>query len=183
MEGRFELEFVEVEPSCLQEAVLEVVEVEEDVRLVEGFLGIALAEVEPDGTLYLHGRQGGNGASEQFTLMGIVATSSLATAFQSVEEGLTAKVSLQVSQAICVLGNNLGNRQSCFGKMSGQVAEGVVLVATCSDGPDERTAVAARQAVVAAIAACSGNGFCADNFKPGGFLIEFLQFFHIRLMR
>jgi len=61
-ERLFEFQFVEVDAGGFQEAIFEIVEVEEDIRLVESFLRIALREIEALRSENLQGGKGGNGS-------------------------------------------------------------------------------------------------------------------------
>ena len=57
LERCLQLQFVEIQTCSLEEAILEVIEVEQDVCLIKCFLGITLGEVKSKGTTYLHGWQ------------------------------------------------------------------------------------------------------------------------------
>ena len=81
-----ELQFVEVETRRLQEAILEVVEVEEHAVLVELGLRIAVLPVESARSAYLYVRQLTYGGFQQLLLVLVVSAASLASAAYGVEE-------------------------------------------------------------------------------------------------
>ena len=121
--------------------------------------------VKPKGSANLHGRQSGNGAAEQIALVGIVAASSFSAALQGFEERNIAQVALQIAQAVFALRHNLRHRQSCLSKMLCQIAEGMVLVATCTDGTYEGAAVCTLHSIVFAVASCSRNGLYVQDVE------------------
>ena len=82
----FELQFVEVNLRSLQEAVFEVVQVEEHRVDVKLRLRVAVGEIEFAGPPNLHIRQLADGAFQQFLLSQSVTASSLASSTDSIEE-------------------------------------------------------------------------------------------------
>ena len=112
LERGFELQLMKVETCGFQEAILEVVEVEKDIRLVKSFLRITLAEVKSKRSSNLHSRQSSNGLAKQLTFVSIITPSCLSTSLQSIEERLVSKVVLEVAQTIFALCNYLRHRKS-----------------------------------------------------------------------
>ena len=97
----FEAELVEIDAGGFEEAVLEVVEVEHDVRLVHLRLGIADGEVKVLSAENLQAWQQGDGAAQQFFLLLAVVSARLTSVLQGVEEGARAEVLLQIAALIC----------------------------------------------------------------------------------
>ena len=91
---------MEVETRCLEEAILEVVEVEEHVGGIQALLGITLGEVQATRSAYLNGRQERQGTPQKLALMLIVAAVSGTSALQSLEKSEVAQVGLQIAQSV-----------------------------------------------------------------------------------
>ena len=162
---------MEVNPCGLEEAVLEVIEVEEDVGLVERRLRITLVEVESPCSEYLHGRQGGNGLTEQLAFLVIVLPTGFASTLQRIEEGEAAEVALQIAKPVLALGHHLRHRQMRLAEMAGEIAEGTVLVEARADDSYERTALTGLQTIVLPVASCSRDGFDLACIETGCFLV------------
>ena len=92
-----QLELVEVDIGGLEETILEVVEVEEHTVGIKLRLGIALCEIQPTSTAYLHIWQLAYCFDEQFFLLYIISPSCLATALERIEERHTAEVLLKIA--------------------------------------------------------------------------------------
>ena len=92
-----EFQFVEIEFGSLQEAILEVVEVEQHAVGIEGRLGITVGEVEAVSTIDLDVRQLTDGATKQLLLFQGITAACLASATNGVEQGRRAEVSLQIA--------------------------------------------------------------------------------------
>ena len=93
----FQFEFVEINVGGLQKAILEIVEVEEHTVGIKLRLGIALCEIQPTSTAYLHIGQLAYCFDEQFFLLYIISPSCLATALERIEERHTAEVLLEIT--------------------------------------------------------------------------------------
>ena len=171
LEGGFEFQFVKIKPRSFKEAVFEIVEVEEDVGLVERGLRIAMGEVEAASSANLEGRQCSNRAAQQFAFTGVVASASLASALQGIEEREVPEVGLQVAQPVPALCYHLRYRQPGTYKVGRQVAEGMILVAAGSDGSDEGAAVRSVQPVIVAVAPRSRQFFGFCHLESGSFAV------------
>ena len=160
-----ELQLMEVELGGLEEAILEVVQVEEHGVLVEGGLRIAVREVELAGSTQLDIGQLADRAFQEFLLGQRISASGFASTANGVEERNGSKVLLQIAQLVVAHGKHMGNGQLPTLEVAGQVDEGMVLVATGTDAADDTLSLSIPKAVVLAIAACSrqllhGGGLC-----------------------
>ena len=166
-----ELQFVEVEPRRFQEAILEVVEVEEHAVLVELGLRIAVLPVESACSAYLYVRQLAYCGFQQLLLALVVSAACLATATYCVEKRRRSEVALQVAQSVVALCEYVRHWQLALLEVLGEIDKGVVLVAACAYDADNGRAVLSREAVVLTVAACSGELLGADGFRPTPFCI------------
>ena len=157
VEVGFELEFMEVEVGGLQETVLEIVEIEQHTVDIKLRLGMALAEVEPTGTTNLDMGQLTDGALQQFLLLHIIPATGRTAARQGIEERLFTEVGLKIAQLVGIDSQNLGYRQTACRKMSGEIDEGVVLVAAGSHHAHHRVALGISHAVITPVAAGTGQ--------------------------
>ena len=152
----FQLQLVEVELGGFQEAILEVVEVEEHGVDVESRLGIAVGEIKPAGTSHLDVGQFADGLLQQFLLGKRITASCLASATDGIEQRQRSEIGLQVAQLVVADGKHLGNRQLPFHEMAIQIDECVVFVTTGADAAYDRASVGSRETIVRAVAACTG---------------------------
>lgn len=150
----FKLQLVEIKFSGLEEAVLEVIEVEEHTVCVELRLWVAVAEVEPARPADLYVRQLADGLHQQLPLRDIIAAAGLPPPGDGIEERHRAKVGLQIAELVVAHCQHTRHRQAALGKMVAQVYECVVLVAACANGPNHRGPVSIGHAVVLTVAAC-----------------------------
>jgi hypothetical protein len=150
----------------LQEAILEVVEVEEHIGLVQRLLRITFLEIQASGTLDLNLRQKGDGTMEQLLLSLRVSSASVASALEGIKEGTVAQIHLQVTQSVCALCHHGRNGQLAFYEMLGKVAEGTVLVHTGTYDTYQRTPVRAVQTVILTITACTWELVARDDIQP-----------------
>ena len=111
MEVCFEFQFVEVESCGLEEAILEIVEVEEHTVGVELRLRIAVGEVESACSPNLYVRQFAYGFHQQFLLDQRISSSGITSSGYGVEERGGAKVGLQVAHLVVADGDDLRHRQ------------------------------------------------------------------------
>ena len=157
-----EASLVEVDAHGLEEAVLEVVEVEHHVVGIEGRLRVADAEVETLGPHELQARQQPDGLSEQQLLLAAVVAARLSPAAEGVEERARAEILLQVAHLVGANGIDLRHGKALFPKVAGQRDEGMILLTAGADAADDRLGAkelpqgfAAADAIVLAVAACS----------------------------
>ena len=162
---------MEVETRRLQEAILEVVEVEEHAVLVELGLRIAVLPVESARSTNLYVRQLAYCGFQQLLLVLVVSAASLASAAYCVEERGGAEVGLQIAQSVGALRENVRHGQLALLEVLGEINEGVVLVATGAYDADDGRAVRCREAVILAVAARTGELLGADGFSPTPFCI------------
>ena len=96
----FQFQLMEIYLGSFQEAILEVVEVEEHGIGIKSRLRIAIAEVETSCTTNLEFWQLTDGASQEFLLMQSIAATGFTTATNGIEQRLTAEVGLNVAQLV-----------------------------------------------------------------------------------
>ena len=152
-----ELQLVEIELGGLEEAILEIVEVEQNAVHVELGLRVAVAEVEPAGAPYLYVGQLPDGAHEQLFLVDIVAPSGLPATGNGVEERHRAEVGLQVAQLVVAHGEHTRHGQAPLVEVIAEVNERMVFVAARAHHADHGGPVGIGHAVILAVAACLGQ--------------------------
>ena len=133
----FETEFVEIEAIAtgygLEETILEVVEVEEDIRLVHRLLGVADGEIEVLSAEDLNAGKLRDGAPQEVALSIAVSATSLASRTQSIEERTRTEVFLQVATLIGRDREDARHREPFRSEMTGEGDEGVILFYRSSD--------------------------------------------------
>ena len=120
---------MKVEARRLEEAVFEIVEVEEHIVGIKSRLRVALVPVEALCAAELHLRQSAESGFEQLHLAVAILSARLSSASQRIEEGGTSEVALQVAHLIVVDRQYFGHRELECSEMPGQVDESTVLVA------------------------------------------------------
>ena len=128
---------MEIDVRSLQEAIFEVVEIEQHIHLVHSGLRIAYGEVEVLPSKNLKARQLGNGAAQEFLFRLSILTSCLAGRTQSVEERARTKILLEIAQLVHRNRNNRRYRQPLRLEMPCKGDEGVVLLIRSTDNSYE----------------------------------------------
>ena len=162
-EIRFELQLVEIQLRCFQEAVLEIVQVEEHALLIKLRLRIAVAEVKSAGTSQLYVRQLPDCTAKQFLLCKIIPSAGFTSTPDSLEERGVAKIGLQITYLIFRYSQHVRYRKPPFFEVSGKIDKGMVLVAARPDDTDNGIAFPIRQPVICAVAAGSFQFLCTDR--------------------
>ena len=80
-------QFVEVKLGGFQEAILEIVQIEEHAVLIELRLRITVGEIQPTGTANLDVRQLTDGALQEFLFFQRITSTCLTTTTNGIEEG------------------------------------------------------------------------------------------------
>ena len=157
---------MEVELGGLEEAVFEIVQVEEHAVLVEGRLRIAGFPVHARGAVDLDGGQSADGALQQLLLLEIIASAGLAPAFDGVEQRAVAEVALQVAHLVVADGQQPWHWQMALVEMAADGDEGMILIAARTDDTNHRTAVGTGQTVVLTVATSPRNLLYMSRFLP-----------------
>ena len=175
------LQLMEVELGRLEEAILEVIEVEEHAVLIKLGLRITVLPVQSACAAYLNVRQLAYGAHKQLFLTLIVSASGIASTGNGVEERRRTKVALQITQSVLANGKDVRNRQLTLGKMLGKINKGMVFVTAGAHDADNREAVLPYQTIILAVASRSGYAFRGSGHFAAPRLIQFDKFFHLFL--
>ena len=152
-----EFQLMEVEFGSLQEAILEVVEVEQHAVGIESGLGIAVGEVEAVSTVQLDVRQLTDGATKQFLLFQGIASACLASATNGIEQGRRAEVGLQIARLVLADSQYLGYRQVLAGKMLTEIDKCVILITTGTYTTHHHLALGIGHSIVLTIATATGQ--------------------------
>ena len=167
----FELQFVEIQIRRFQEAVLEIVEVEEHAILIEGGLRIAVFPLESAGSAHLDIGQLADGELEQLFLPLVIASASLTSAADSIKERHLPKVFLQIAQFIVARGKYTRNGKLQTSEMTGQIDEGMVFVATGAYDANNRLLIGTHHPVILAVAPGTRQFLHSLGVFPTPFLI------------
>ena len=162
---------MEVKSRSLQEAILEVVQVEEHAVLVELRLRIAVRPFQATSTTHLYVGQFADGLGQQSPLFLIITSTRLTSTAQDIEERHLSKIGLQVAKLIIADSQYLRHRQLSFREMPSQIDKGMVFVATCTDAAYHGAAISCRKAVVFAVAPCTRESFHMGGCHPTPLLI------------
>ena len=82
----FEFQFVKIELSSFEEAVLKVIEIKQHTILVELSLWVAIGEIQPHSASHLYVGQLTDSTSQQFLLLKGITTTSLSPATYGIKE-------------------------------------------------------------------------------------------------
>ena len=163
---------MEVELRSFQKTVFEVVEVEQHRVGIEGWLRIAVREVQSAGSPQLYVRQFADGALQQFLLLQRITTTCLATATDGIEQRDAAKVGLQITQLVAAHRQNLRHGQLTLREVLTQVDKGMVLVTTGTDATHHAMPFTVGQAIVFAVASSPRQLRHIVRFCPTPLLIK-----------
>ena len=167
----FQLQLMEVNFRSLQEAVFEIVEVEEHRVAIESGLGITVGKVKAVGTHQLNLGQLTDGTAQQLLLFQRITATSLTTTTNGVEQRHRTQIGLDISQLVVADSKNGRNRQLTFSKMLGQVDEGVILVTTGTYTTYYALALRRSHAIVLTITSTSCQLLYVLGFFPTPFLV------------
>ncbi len=149
----FEFELMKVEFGGFEEAVLEVIEVEEHTLFIELGLRIAHRPIEAARTAQLDVGELADGAHKELALGLGVASASLASAPKGVKEGGGAQVGLQIAQLVVGHSQDGRHGQLAVAEMAGKADEGMVLVAAGAHNAYHREPVGIGKTIVDTVAA------------------------------
>ena len=152
-----QLQLMKVELRGLEEAVLEIVQVEEYAFLIEHRLRIAVGPVQAPCPAYLHVGKFTDSLLKQFLLMKVIPSSCLTSSAYGIKKRDGSQVGLQIACLILADGQDLRHWKLAFGEMIGEVNERMVLITACAYGTDDTTAVVVPQAEILPVAALSGQ--------------------------
>ena len=157
---------MEVEVRGLEEAVLEVVQVEAYALLVKLRLRVAHGEVQPSRTSDLHVGQLAYGLNEQLLLLYIIASPGIAATLEGIEERIAAQVLLKVAHLIVADGIDMRNGQLALREVARQGDEGVVLLLRGTDAAYHALALLTCETVVLPVAARTRKLLCQRRLLP-----------------
>ena len=158
---------MEVETCGLEETILEVIEIEEYVGAVHLGLWIAVREIQTSGTTYLKIGELCDSPAKKFALSLCISTTGLTSILQCIEEAHVTKIGLQIAKTILTLDEYLRDRQLSKGKMSGEIAESMVLVTTRTNNPDDTMTVCIRKSEILTIATTACDRLTEQRIVTG----------------